>query len=290
MPLLAEDLLGASPKKVYLYNQALRAPDGTFLAWLTVTCSERSLYYEYLAALNQEDRNAASLYASDGKLLTGSLPEQSAVSEQLGAKIRDHSGGQAHLTVQGQEYLAVWLQLPFSETIFCLLKSQNTLKQEMMQMQLFCILSALVILLLSSVFLYWISLRLAEPVEDLAETMEKAGRGNLAVRTPVRGDDEIAYLSQAFNAMLQRMNDLIEHLATEREQKKEAELKASVICWRISSSCCGPVPTGTVRSCHFQKKSRPCATTLPCRNSVCWMRLMWCLTCKKRLWTASCRA
>lgn len=225
-PLLAEDLLGASPKKVYLYNQALRAPDGTFLAWLTVTCSERSLYYEYLAALNQEDRNAASLYTSDGKLLTGSLPEQSAVSEQLGAKIRDHSGGQAHLTVQGQDYLAVWLQLPFSDTVLCLLKSQGPLKQEMMQMQLLCILSALVILLLSAVFLYWISLRLAEPVEELAETMQEVGHGNLAVRAPVKGNDEIAYLSQSFNEMLQRMNDLIEHLATEREQKKEAELKA----------------------------------------------------------------
>lgn len=225
-PLLAEDLLGASPKKVYLYNQALRAPDGTFLAWLTVTCSERSLYYEYLAALNQEDRNAASLYTSDGKLLTGSLPEQSAVSEQLGAKIRDHSGGQAHLTVQGQDYLAVWLQLPFSDTVLCLLKSQGPLKQEMMQMQLLCILSALVILMLSAVFLYWISLRLAEPVEKLAETMQEVGRGNLAVRAPVKGDDEISYLSQSFNEMLQRMNDLIEHLATEREQKKEAELKA----------------------------------------------------------------
>ena len=185
-------------------------------------------------------------------------------------------------------------------------------------MQLLCILSALVILMLSAVFLYWISLRLAEPVEKLAETMQEVGRGNLAVRAPVKGDDEISYLSQSFNEMLQRMNDLIEHLATEREQKKEAELKALQYQIRPhfiynmlnairfaammqgarnignlladSSSSCAPAPTGTVRSCHFQKKSRPCATTLPCRNSVCWMRLMWCLTCKKRLWTASCRA
>lgn len=93
-------------------------------------------------------------------------------------------------------------------------------------MQLLCILSALVILMLSAVFLYWISLRLAEPVEELAETMQEVGHGNLAVRAPVKGDDEISYLSQSFNEMLQRMNDLIEHLATEREQKKEAELKA----------------------------------------------------------------
>lgn len=148
--------------------------------------------------------------------------------------------------------------------------------------------------------------------------MQEVGHGNLAVRAPVKGNDEIAYLSQSFNEMLQRMNDLIEHLATEREQKKEAELKAlqyqirphfiynmlnairfaammqepatSAICWRTSSSCCGPVPTGTVRSCHFQKKSRPCATTLPCRNSACWMHLTWRLTCKTRPWTASCRA
>ncbi|WP_288840367.1 sensor histidine kinase [uncultured Mitsuokella sp.] len=225
-PLLARDLLGASPKKIYLYNKALRSSDGTFLAWLTVTCSERSLYYEYLAALDQGDRNLACLYTQEGSLLTGSFPGKEAALQQLANKIRENPDGQARLTVEGQDYQAVWLQLPFSRTVFCLLKSQSTLNEQVMQMQLLCILSALVVLLLSAVFLYWISLRLAGPVETLAETMQEAGRGHLDVRAPVHGQDEIAYLSQAFNNMLERMNDLIERLASEREQKKEAELKA----------------------------------------------------------------
>lgn len=225
-PLLARDLLGASPKKIYLYNKALRSSDGTFLAWLTVTCSERSLYYEYLAALDQGDRNLACLYTQEGSLLTGSFPGKEAALQQLANKIRENPDGQARLMVEGQDYQAVWLQLPFSQTVFCLLKSQSTLNEQVMQMQLLCILSALVVLLLSAVFLYWISLRLAGPVETLAETMQEAGRGHLDVRAPVHGQDEIAYLSQAFNNMLERMNDLIERLASEREQKKEAELKA----------------------------------------------------------------
>lgn len=225
-PLLARDLLGASPKKIYLYNKALRSSDGTFLAWLTVTCSERSLYYEYLAALDQGDRNLACLYTQEGSLLTGSFPGKEAALQQLANKIRENPDGQARLTVEGQDYQAVWLQLPFSRTVFCLLKSQSTLNEQVMQMQLLCILSALVVLLLSAVFLYWISLRLAGPVETLAETMQEAGRGHLDVRAPVHRQDEIAYLSQAFNNMLERMNDLIERLASEREQKKEAELKA----------------------------------------------------------------
>lgn len=225
-PLLARDLLGASPKKIYLYNKALRSSDGTFLAWLTVTCSERSLYYEYLAALDQGDRNLACLYTQEGSLLTGSFPGKEAALQQLANKIRENPDGQARLTVEGQDYQAVWLQLPFSRTVFCLLKSQSTLNEQVMQMQLLCILSALVVLLLSAIFLYWISLRLAGPVENLAETMQEAGRGHLDVRAPVHGQDEIAYLSQAFNDMLERMKDLIERLASEREQKKEAELKA----------------------------------------------------------------
>ena len=225
-PLLARDLLGASPKKIYLYNKALRSSDGTFLAWLTVTCSERSLYYEYLAALDQGNRNHACLYTQEGSLLTGSFPGKEAALQQLANKIRENPDGQARLMVEGQDYQAVWLQLPFSQTVFCLLKSQSTLNEQVMQMQLLCILSALVVLLLSAVFLYWISLRLAGPVETLAETMQEAGRGHLDVRAPVHGQDEIAYLSQAFNNMLERMNDLIERLASEREQKKEAELKA----------------------------------------------------------------
>ncbi|MGN0949176.1 MAG: sensor histidine kinase [Mitsuokella sp.] len=227
-PFLTEDQLGASPQKVYLYHQPVYDRDGNILAYLTASCSERRLYYAYLAPATREKESSVLLYHKDGTLLSGSLAgeENNSVQTMLQSKIAQNPDGQATLHIRNQDYAAVWLSLPFSGEVFCVLKSQHDFHAQIIQMQILCVLSALVLLLLSAVFLYWISLRLARPVENLAEAMQEAGRGNLAVRAPVTGSDEISYLAKTFNEMLQKMHELIERLATEKEQKKEAELKA----------------------------------------------------------------
>lgn len=227
-PFLTEDQLGASPQKIYLYHQPVYDRAGNILAYLTTSCSERRLYYAYLAPATREKESAVLLYHTDGTLLSGSLADEETAPVQaiLQDKIAQNHDGQATLHIRNQDYAAVWLSLPFSGEVFCLLKSQHDFHAQIIQMQILCTLSALVLLLLSAVFLYWISLRLARPVEELAEAMQEAGRGNLAVRAPVRGSDEISYLAKSFNEMLQKMHELIERLAAEKEQKKEAELKA----------------------------------------------------------------
>lgn len=227
-PILTEDQLGASPQKVYLYHQPVYGRDGNILAYLTASCSERRLYYAYLAPATREKESSVLLYHTDGTLLSGSLAgeENNSVQTMLQSKIAQNPDGQATLHIHNQEYAAVWLSLPFSGEVFCVLKSQHDFHAQIIQMQILCVLSALVLLLLSAVFLYWISLRLARPVENLAEAMQEAGRGNLDVRAPVTGSDEISYLAKTFNEMLQKMHELIERLAAEKEQKKEAELKA----------------------------------------------------------------
>ncbi|MFV0636290.1 cache domain-containing sensor histidine kinase [Mitsuokella sp. WILCCON 0060] len=227
-PFLGEDLIGAAPQKVYLYHQPVYDKDGQLLAYLTTSCSERRLYYAYLAPIVQKKESAVLLYQADGTLLSGSLDDDEAgpVQTILHDKIAQNPDGQTSLHLHNQDYFAVWLSLPFSGDVFCLIKSQHDFHAQIIQMQVLCVLSALVLLLLSAVFLYWISLRLARPAEELAEAMHEAGRGNLAVRAPVTGSDEISYLALSFNEMLQKMHELIERLASEKEQKKEAELKA----------------------------------------------------------------
>lgn len=227
-PFLGEDLIGASPQKVYLYHQPVYDKDGRLLAYLTTSCSERRLYYAYLTPIIQKKESAVLLYHTDGTLLSGSLDDEEAgpVQAILRDKIAQNPDGQTSLHLHNQDYFAVWLSLPFSGDVFCLIKSQHDFHAQIIQMQVLCVLSALVLLLLSAVFLYWISLRLARPAEELAEAMHEAGRGNLTVRAPVTGHDEISYLALSFNEMLQKMHDLIERLASEKEQKKEAELKA----------------------------------------------------------------
>ncbi|WP_025321964.1 sensor histidine kinase [Deferrisoma camini] len=67
------------------------------------------------------------------------------------------------------------------------------------------------------------------PVRELAETMKEVERGNLEVRTRVRGRDELGRLARSFNSMIARLDEAsreVERL--HREQMMRAERLASI--------------------------------------------------------------
>ncbi len=67
------------------------------------------------------------------------------------------------------------------------------------------------------------------PVRELAETMKEVERGNLEVRTRVRGRDELGRLARSFNSMIARLDETsreVERL--HREQMMRAERLASI--------------------------------------------------------------
>ena len=60
----------------------------------------------------------------------------------------------------------------------------------------------------------WIVLRsVTTPIADAAETSAKLAAGDLAVRLPVRGEDELATLNRSFNAMADSIESQIKELA-----------------------------------------------------------------------------
>ena len=60
---------------------------------------------------------------------------------------------------------------------------------------------------------------LIRPILNLNETMKRAGRGDLSVRSVVRSGDEVGELSEAFNRMMDELE-----AATEREKVQRAQL------------------------------------------------------------------
>jgi diguanylate cyclase (GGDEF)-like protein len=88
-----------------------------------------------------------------------------------------------------------------------------------------------VIVILLGVLLFSILLFLATKVfvtqrlARLADTMQRAGDGNILVRATNLGNDEIGTLANSFNQMLMRLTDL---QATEIETRRELEIKQSL--------------------------------------------------------------
>lgn len=224
-PLAAEDMLGAARKKVFLYHTSVYDGDAV-IAELTYTISERGLYYTYLDDFSRGESRDVLLLDGTRCIVSGSRLPDAAEAAEIGTLVRDAPAGRGNVQLGGERCSVAWAELPFSGMTLLLVEKQDRLLRQIFLMQLMTVLCAFVVAALSSVFLYVVSARISAPVEELAETMKAVGRGDLGVRAAVRGKDEIGYLAAVFNRMLSHIESLVERLAGERVQKKEAELKA----------------------------------------------------------------
>jgi signal transduction histidine kinase len=75
-----------------------------------------------------------------------------------------------------------------------------------------------VALVVTAVGGYLVSRRLLEPLADLASESEALAAGDFSRRITVRGDDEIAIVSDKFNAMAERLQQLYRELAGHRDR------------------------------------------------------------------------
>jgi len=79
--------------------------------------------------------------------------------------------------------------------------------------------SALGAAVLALVLGYWVTGRTLKPIQTLTEATREIGKGNLAVRVNVSGNDEISQLARSFNVM---------SAALEEAERKRRELVADV--------------------------------------------------------------
>jgi len=85
------------------------------------------------------------------------------------------------------------------------------------RLRLAIILGTIVTALIVAILAVYISNRAVKPVLQATEAVQTIGAGDLAVRLPVEGDDELAVLAENINKLAIQLNELLE------EQKKEAE-------------------------------------------------------------------
>ncbi|BFT70913.1 sensor histidine kinase [Paenibacillus sp. P36] len=84
----------------------------------------------------------------------------------------------------------------------------------------------MIVVLLSIGASYVIAKRLAIPIKRLYRDFTRVETGDLSVRTPIHQDDEIGLLTRKFNQMVARLNELMQGITVEQQQKRHAELQA----------------------------------------------------------------
>lgn len=75
-------------------------------------------------------------------------------------------------------------------------------------------------------FMIVFSIRYTEPMMKMMNVIKKVEQGDLTVRTEVSSNDEVGQLGESLNNMIGEMNNLIDKLVKEEQEKKEVELEA----------------------------------------------------------------
>jgi len=220
-PLFAENILSPAPKKVFIYKAKV---DGA-QAYITTQISERGLYYTYLDDISTADSSLLVMFDSAGNVVSQSRSLDEKNISVLLNEVRQKNT-KLSLTLAGEEFFGTFAEMPFSHCVVLLLVNNKKIYGKITFMQILSVLGVIFILLLSTFFIYVLSAKLNEPVENLAKAMQDVGRGKFSLRVKVEGNDEIGYLADRFNHMLNHMETLVDNLANEKLLKRQAELNA----------------------------------------------------------------
>ena len=193
-PIFAENILSPAAKNIFLYKAKIQGAE----AYVTIQISERGFYYNFIDALGADDSNIALMFDAAGNIVSQS---------------------RAYPNLNEKNFIGAKVEMPLSHFTIQLLVSKKKIYGKIIFMQILSVLGVICILLLSTFFIYILSAKLNEPVENLAQIMQEVGHGKFSLRAKVEGNDEIGYLAERFNHML-------DNLENEKILKRQAELNA----------------------------------------------------------------
>ena len=224
-PLFTKDILSSSAKSVYLYSSPVSAGSQT-QAYIIYTVSERALYYTYLGDIASNDSNIIYMFDNLGNIASANKYPDHATTRHLYQIIHEHKTNSADININDKTYLTVYATAPFSHYEFALSVDKKILLEQLFIIQILIIICSLLIFFAGLIFIYFMAVKLNEPIEALTYAMQKAAKGDLSIRAKVKSRDEIGKLAIIFNHMLSHIDRLIDDLAAEKALKKEAELNA----------------------------------------------------------------
>ena len=100
----------------------------------------------------------------------------------------------------------------------------NIIKQPIRQITEKFILTLILVIVVSFIIIYKLSVWITKPVINMKNIMEKVMEGNLDLRVDVDRDDEIGNLEESFNNMIEWLDESIEEIKEQEKQKRIAEL------------------------------------------------------------------
>lgn len=210
-PVSTTDELGTIKKQVFLYEQPIVEPESKeTIGYLIATVDERIAYFKCLQSSQAGLTGKAYIttpegnYASCSNLNNFGKPEMEIADNEIKTSV------QASLT-----------RYRFHSVV-----NQDVITKDIRKVQRKIIYLVLLLVVLAFVPVWILVRSMVKPMQELEETMERVGQGDLTARAAIYHEDEIGRLSMGFNSMVKELDSLIEELVTQKMLKKEAEIEA----------------------------------------------------------------
>jgi two-component system sensor histidine kinase YesM len=104
--------------------------------------------------------------------------------------------------------------------------STDYLYEEINRMQKYFIVGGIIYGLVIILYMLFFSIRYTEPMMRMMSVIKRVEQGDLKARTEIQSNDEVGQLGHSLNNMISEMENLIDKLVREEQEKKEVELEA----------------------------------------------------------------
>lgn len=176
--------------------------------------SEQALEGTHKLLLNQE---------GDVILHTGQLQDVQAYANGLK---NDLNNNQQHVTIDGID--KIMLTHPIAKTDWHLIETvpYGSVMAEEINYRNFTIAINVIFLVVIVVLAFFISEHFSKSIGNLSRLMHRVQQGDFSVKSNVTGSYEVNMLSDSFNAMVDKIDDLIKTIKEESELRQQVKLEA----------------------------------------------------------------
>ena len=201
--------------------QSIYDEEQNILAYLLLNVEERTLYYQYIDPIYDENMNQALVYDENKVVVTGMNSKEAGktCAEEMCLK-------QNGIFQKEKGVIVIGYKGAFSGCQLSIAVQRNAILRQLRQMQIFLIVIVLVFLFVAIVLAGSLTRAIYRPIKKLTDTVEQVGEGDLSLRAEVETGDEIGILCREFNVMLDDIQELIQKVIEEERLKKDAELEA----------------------------------------------------------------
>lgn len=194
--------------------RAVYGSEGDILGYIMSNIEERTFFYKYLQPLCDEKMVQGVILDNQKRIIT---------SEEYGDAGKEFQKKEKN---QKKDEIVISVKGAFSGTEIYLTALKSKILEGFTEMREFLVIMFLLFIFFAGILALWVTKTLCKPIEEMRNTVEKVGKGDLSLRVKVNTKDEVGILCSEFNTMLDKTEELIGQVIQEERAKKDAELEA----------------------------------------------------------------